>query len=337
MKKIIWFLAVVLISFGFHSGVIHAEDNTGAAFNVSLVGNENQYDTTASYFDLRLAPLQRTDLVIKINNLANVPATFDVAFSNVTTNSNMIYTYNGSDKGKSVVPTKWQFQKLAKIPNAPIAVAANSSEVVTIPLMMPADPLIGKLFGGITVTRHIRDDERQKNGITNQFSYTNPVVISESDEVVQPNIVFGNPSVTEKNGLINLAVPIEHTTPTILSKITTKTIIKNADGKTVLNKTVTDHHIAPQSAFDFEIPLDNNLFKTGKYQIEFILKDEKGHLWRLDKSFKVTQSVVKEAEKSPIEKNRTVTINPWYIIFGLVLFIILLLILFVILWRRKRK
>lgn len=333
MKKFWLFIATLLAITSMQQQVFA---DGGAGFNVSQVANENQLDQTVPYFDLRLNPDQQTELTISINNVSDETDTYDIELANAMTDKNMSYNYTAKNNQELTVPKELQLKNIAKLPEKQVTIAGNSSKVVTIPVTMPTNSFQGKLFGAIIVTRHTRLDEQRKNKITNKFAYIRAVVISESDEEIQPNVTFGAPTTHEADGLVNLEVPMALTTPTILTTITTHVVVSDTDGKVVMDTKESNHNIAPQSKFNYTVNLDSKKVPAGKYQLALTVSDQKGRKWTLNKAFNVSKKTVATADETPKIEPKVYHFNPWYIILGLALLVLVLLTLIFVLIRKRK-
>lgn len=313
--------------------VVHADENNDAGYSITPVTSEYQR-VKASYYDLRLAPAQQTTVQVKIDNKSSETSTFDVSVNTTSTSKYMTYLYTEPQNTTTLVPKALQFSSLTPNAKQTVTIPGNTVQVVDVPLTMPVEPFDGTLYGALSVVRHIRDDERKKDGITNQYGYVKAILVSENDTIPDPKLVFGAPTSDTQAGSLQLHIPITYSAATILSSLTTHLVITDSHDKVVVDTKSDNHNIAPQSKFTYTADLDSSKFKSGTYHAALTIESEKGRQWTMKKqSFTVKKKDVQAAKKHEKTLQKSFTINPWYVILGLLAIVLILILLLF----KKRK
>lgn len=161
-------------------------------------------------------------------------------------------------------------------------------------------------------------------------------MISQSDEIIQPDLKIGQMSIVNNVGLLNVKVPMELETATLLTDLSAKLIVSDSSGRTVQSIAQPMRGIAPQSRFDYLVGIDSKLFKPGTYQVSLLLHDKKGRKWQSKQTVEIKSSQIYQHVKKLSIQPRRFAFKVWYVVIGLILVILILILalLFVIL-RKK--
>lgn len=330
--KIILILSLTLIS-GFYGQAVQADSN-GADFSVARDQPAAQGDTTKPYFDLNLNPKQTTSFKITISNDSDTSNNFEVYANNAITNQNLIIDYSPiKDQANYLVNQKYDFQKLVSPSKTNITIKPHSSKQVKFKVKMPAEKFDGELLGGIYVRKTLK--EHAKNGYTNRFNFATSVLIHENKQNGAPNLKLQK--VDLKTSPVNnqLQVKLQNSAMVYANDLDVDAKITNNQDKQVLDVKNTQRSIAPNSKFDYLIPLNKQHLKSGKYSLDLNIKDQKsGKTWHLEKKFVVSQQ---KAVQSTDTYKAISTVPVWYYIFAGLLSLIIILLIVLVVKRKKNK
>lgn len=327
---------LIIIIFSVQSLHVFASDTKGAGFTVSSVLNNQQRQVSSPYFDLHLSPGESSEAIIEVKNTSDQEGVFNISVNTASTSSSMTPIFEQETKMHLTVPEDLYLSKITEVTNKSVLIPAQTTKRISFIIRMPNVEFDGKLYGGITVTRELSDQTPQKNRITNQFSYTNAIVISQNDATVPPHVIIGKMVMINNAGLLNISVPITLTTATLLTELSVQTMVINSSDQTVQKIKQDSRGIAPQSQFDYLIGLDNRRFKPGKYDVILQLTDKKGRKWESKQNIIIEKSQIQAVSKQRKNQPHRVVFNVWYVVIVL-LFIIMVLMMWLIYVINRRK
>lgn len=298
----------------------------GADFTVSTVKNQYQSTTSNGYFSLKMPAQSETTLQLTVYNFGKESAMFNISVNSGITGINTSLDYSKiPGKGVLSVPKILQFSHIASLPQKEITVGPNSSMIVPIDLKLPDTSFSGKLLGGITITRYIRDDEKKATGLTSQFSYAVPIVIHQTDYDVTPKLEADHLRILTENHNNYLASNIKNVTPTILNGVKIKSELLDHSSTAVFSKTDKNHSIAPQSNFTYRILLGNKSFATGKYTYRITMTDNEHHKWQWQQQLAIDKKKYHIINNTAKHNTLKKPIN--WVVVGLVIMIAIVIIL----------
>ena len=325
IQKILYGLLVMIGIFTF-SYSSKADSND---FSVIPILPENQNKDVFSYFDLTVVPNQKQELKIKVTNNSNESVKYNIYVNTATTNQNGILDYSISEFEKDE-SMKLSVKECVYAEETRIELPPESSKDVTLRLSIPASPFEGIALGGITVEPVIDD---KKEGISNLFTRTLALQLSESKENIVPKLEGGAVLVSQENLRNNVKFELRNTTPVIIPKVKAEiTILKQGSKTPIVEETKEQLSFAPNSKFGLMTEWKQQ-FDPGNYTYNINLKDEKGHSWKFTKEFEIKDEVAKDLnEKSVDVKDNTIWI---YLIIPFILLVVALLSMLYILIKKK--
>ncbi|WP_395318128.1 DUF916 and DUF3324 domain-containing protein [Fructilactobacillus frigidiflavus] len=329
--KIILVLSLTLIA-GFLGNSVQANSG-GAEFSVVRDQPANQVDATKPYFDLNLKPNQITNFKITISNDSNASNDFEVYANNAVTNQNLIIDYSpNKDQASQLVDKTYDFQKLVSPQKTKVTIKPHSSKQVEFKVKMPAEKFDGELLGGIYVRKTLKS--HAENGYTNRFNFVTSVLIHENDQKTVPNLKLKKVDLETSPVNNQLQVKLQNSAMVYANNLDVDAKVYNHQNKQVLAVNNTSRSIAPNSQFDYLIPLNKQHLKSGKYSLDLNIKDAKtGKTWHFEKNFVVSQQ--KSIQSTDAYKTIS-TVPVWYYIFGVLLLLIVILLI-VLIFKRKKK
>ncbi|MGF1919610.1 WxL protein peptidoglycan domain-containing protein, partial [Enterococcus faecalis] len=211
----------------FFVSTVHAD---GPGFTVTPILSEDQVSETKSYFDLKVIPKQQVLLRLKINNQTDQKQTYDLSVNTATTNKNGIvdYSFSHFDRDSSM---KIALSDCIRLPEKRIVIPENSEKEVSMELDVPEEPFDGILLGGVTITPEVK---KNTQGITNVFTRTIAIVVSEKSEKVKPEVEAGKVTVSQENLRNMVQISLRNSTPTLIQGLRANITIKSKD----TNKTI---------------------------------------------------------------------------------------------------
>lgn len=292
IKPMMVMMSCLLILWLFPSSS-EAEEGTPLTLNTILP--ENQVNPTADYFDLLMTPGQEQVLEIEVTNSTDQDTTVAVQMSAVRTNN-----YGQLDYG--VFDTLYDDSLAYPFPTLATAdqtkpIKANSKERVKVTVTMPEEVIQGIIVGGISLTE-VRPETEEKDAqegvkLANSYAYTIGVVLRESTALVPPVVTLKQTRVDEKKESPVVLATIQNNQPAVINDMTYHyKIYSNKSNQLVYENKQQRLRLAPNSQFEFSMPLEGKTFDKGEYRLELTVKgvdeQKKAYDWQLRDTFKLT-------------------------------------------------
>lgn len=307
-------------------------------FAVETILPENQRDSGVTYFDLLVTPGQQQELEIRLRNETPNELTIETVLMHAKTNSNGIVAYNDRITQKDdslIVP----LEELIEAEND-ITIPANEEIIFPMQLTVPEEAFDGILLGGITLQEKEKESAENDNSsegltIENKFAYTIGIMLTENEEEVAPELVLHDVFPEQRNYRNSIAANIQNPQPMLMNQMEINAVILEKNGSDVLfERTAEELQMAPNSNFDFSIPLEGQEMVPGEYTAR-ITAASMGEEWSWTKDFTISAEEAQEYNESDVSIEQEDTFIFYLIIGGLVL-IIIALIIYLVLKNRKK-
>lgn len=330
------------------------------SFGVTPLIPENQIDKDKTYFDLRFDPGQKETVYVQLQNDLDREVKVDVSLSPAFTNSNVIVEYSKANAARDQ-SLKYDLSKLVEAPPQ-VALAPHSAVKVPFAIQMPDTGFKGVIAGGITFKEEQDENKPTKDSsqgkglaIENEYSYVVALLMRQNTEEVAPNLQLHEVKPSQLNARNVIMANIQNDRMTYINQVTVDAEITEKGASQVLYQDHKDTlQIAPNTNFDFPVPLKGEALQPGDYHIKLIVngnknpagtytrgKDAEGkdihflNQWVMEKDFTITGDVADELNA------KDVTIKPdntWlFLLIGLILLLMALLILWLLIKRRKKN
>lgn len=317
---------------------VQAASTEKAPFTMEAVLPENQRkDSAATYFDLVVQPEHKQQLAVRFQNLSDKKMTLQLSTNSAVTNSNGVIDYNKADSKKSL-DAKYRLDELLNIPEE-VVLAAGETKVISGELTVPKDRFDGILLGGVTATMTAEKaaGEKQTSGLalTNQLAMTVGVVLTEdTQQVVEPELRLLQVRPGLSNGYTSVLATVQNSMPQMVGQMTiTGKVFKKGSSEVIKETVRKNQEMAPNSQFDFPVDWGKENLEPGDYTLKLVAQN-KSHKWVFSKDFTIAKAEADKLNKKAVGLKKDYT---WlYIIIGIVLFILLLVLAF-LLGRRQRS
>ncbi|OTN88324.1 hypothetical protein A5819_000776 [Enterococcus sp. 7E2_DIV0204] len=319
-KKNLLFLLVAAIIAVLLPFTVHAEDNSSGnatGFTYETIKPDNQRDTGAGYFDLRMTPAQKQTVKIKIKNLASEEIEVSVKLNSTKTNANGVVEYGPTTikKDKSL---KYDFEKIVTAPET-VKVPANGEQDIDIEINMPEASFDGMIAGGIQLQKVEKEkkNDPKKTGVINKYAYVIGMILTESDKEVQPNLELNKVSADLNNFRNTFFVNFSNVEAAYLENMTTQVQIMKEDSDEVLYETKrSGMRMAPNSLINFPVSMEGDRMVAGNYRAK-ILVTAGDRKWNWDEKFKITDEEADKFNNQDAGLEDVQTFN-WKLIAGIV-------------------
>lgn len=298
--KFVKFLIFSMLFFSVSIPISSTASDTG--FSVAAVLPENQMDNGNSYFDLKVEAGKEQNLQVQLINKSNEEKKISIEANTAITNDNGIVDYQTklSEKDSSL---KVDFSDIVMVENE-IILPSNSTIFVPITIKMPVKEFDGIILGGLYFTEKnekINTNLKKGNQVKSQFGYVIGVKLQETDTEVMPELKLQNISLGQRNNRNVFKINIQNNQPAILKEAKITGEINQFGNKKVLYKETNNSlKMAPNSNFNFQIPLSNSEFKSGKYVFKGIINSQ-DKTWKFEKEFEVKSEQAQKLNATSVD------------------------------------
>lgn len=289
----IWMLLI-----GYQVDAVDAESEpTKNSFQFTMEARlpENQIDQSKTYFDLRVQPGQVQDIQVDLVNLTQQELTLQIYATTAVTNNNGVIDYTIVDPKRNET-LKYPFSEIAQVVNPEVVLAEKEQKTVNIQLTIPEETFSGVILGGIFVTPQEKEgNQKATKQVTTQQSMVKGVCLSENDEAVEPKLEFLQAQAGQIGYRNVFQAILQNPQPIILDNLDIKASVykKGNMNQAVYENESNGLKMAPNSSFNYAVPLNSALFVPGNYVMK--LKAVSGEQeWEFEQPLNVT---VVEAEK----------------------------------------
>lgn len=329
MKKMFIILSIFILNCIYFPQINQADEAN--SFFVTPVIPAEQEDSELGYFDLLVKPSEQRTVQIAITNSSDKSQKFNINLNSATTNMNGVIDYEQVRKDHDYnLPIN--FSEISSYPDE-VEVAPKEQKLVDITLKLPEKSFSGMILGGISVTPV--DNAKDEN--TNKLAYLIAICLTEKKEPIQPKIILEEVFLDQTNYRNIIKSKLINSAPMIISDVEIRAQITKKNNKKVLyESTVSNQKMAPNSAFDFPIEL-NDQFRPGDYTVTLDIKTEKDR-FELSKDFKIETEKAAKLNKESVDEPKNVPIHLYVmIILGVLVLALLLTLIFVMRKKKKEK
>lgn len=323
-------ILIIIGSFVLNSQEVKAD---GMNFTVNALLPENQM-SEATYFDLLVIPKQEQDIQIELENSTDQFIDIEVTPRNAYTNDNGVISYDKDNiKLSNDAPLKFTDLVSGK---QTVKLKPFEKTIASFNLKIPDIKYKGYVLGAFSIKEkeeHTGENKGQSVSISNKFSYTLGVKLSEERQNVVPQLSFTSVSpeiYLNKPSIVNT---ILNNTPEIAKNLDFDiNIYKN--NKIFYHTEEKGKSMAPYSYYNIHTSTQNKELKPGKYMVDMKVKGE-GISFKTVKYFIVEKEQAKVINKKAIGLDKK-PFNLLYIVVIIMILCILLVILFVLFIRKNK-
>ncbi|ODJ52787.1 DUF916 and DUF3324 domain-containing protein [Brochothrix thermosphacta] len=332
--------AIFLITFIFFLSLIPTTFSKASElnFSVNAVIPDNQIDKEKSYFDLKVTPGEKQNLIVKLRNTTDKEIVINPHIQSAKTNKNGVIDYT-PNKIKKDDTLKIAMEDIAKVPKE-VTVPPQSEKDLTIEVTMPKDKFDGIILGGIYLkedTSKNKEDDKEKDvAIKNEYSYVVALQMRQNNNKVKPMLHMNEVNPETQNARNVIVANIQNSEPMIISKLKIDATVNkkgSKDNLAILKK--ENLQVAPNSNFNIAVPLEGEKLEAGTYILK-MKAESAGKEWQFKKEFSIS------ADKATTMNEKDVTLEKetptmLYIFLSVAFLIVIAVVIYFIIRRNKRK
>ncbi|MGM0213479.1 DUF916 and DUF3324 domain-containing protein [Enterococcus sp. AZ109] len=314
-----------------------AEGNSEFNFHVKPVLPQSQLEGGANaYFDLNLGAGQSDNLGLELNNHTDKPIEIEISAHTAFTNVNGVVEYGKDDEDPD--PTlPGSLKELIQAPGT-VTLEANETRIVDLPITMPEEEFTGVLAGGIKLKEVKNDNEEEEEdtglAIKNDFAFVIGVVASNNRSATDPGLELLDVFADQLNYRNVFSATIQNYTSTFVNRLEVEATIREEGSSEVLYETTQEGmQMAPNSHFNFPIPLEGARFRSGTYVLNMTARsgDEE---WSWEKTFEVTADEARRLNREDVTIDNSIN---WWMIAAISALVLLIVVVGYFVYRNKKS
>lgn len=297
------------------------EGQDPAGYTVESVIPQNQVDPEKTYYYLKVNPSEKQTIQVKVISTQKDPVTLDVAVHDAVSSSVGAINYS-ADNPKLDESLHDPITSMVKIKGGitEISVANFEEKIVEYEITPPAESFSGVKLGSLRFVKRAEESEGKQMGLVSEYARVVAIMLTEEDTVFNQGAELHLKKVRANlsDGRKVIAATIQNDQPKVLQKMDIKGEVRlKGEKKLIDTHEMTDFSVAPNSNFDFEIPLGLDRLMAGTY----IFKGEAtgdGRTWKWEKEFIVGEKLADKLNDKTVYKVVVPKWVPWVAILLLV-------------------
>lgn len=308
-----------------------------ADFSVKAILPENQRTANVSYFDLKLAPNEETTLQVEIENHSDVTKGYEILLNAATTNMNGVINYGEpSEAEERDSSLKISFGEIAKA-DPIVTIEAGAKKIISIQVVMPYEVIEGVILGGITISETEEENSQTEQQITNRFSYSIGVLLSQNEERQVFDLNFKGVNIAQENRRNLISAHIQNTSARIINGLSVDTrIYRENQENPLFHREANELRMAPNSNFNFGVETNNQPLRAGRYTMvtKAQVQDE---TWEWSEEFEISAEQAKELNSTAVDLEKNLIQVYFFIAVGVIILLVVLLVSAILMWKKRSK
>lgn len=271
-------------------------EEQSAPFSITAIDPETDKELSG-YYDLLLQPNESKTLKVRVFNSSKNPIELSVEANTAWTNDNGITSYEKKEKKDDSLVAS--FEDMAKVSTNKLSIDTNSFKDILVDVKMPDRQIPGQILGGIRASQIEDKKKEQTHTISNQYSYVIGVLLCQTKDKINPQILLNEVAPSQVNGKNIIFGNLQNCQPTIIRKLTAHAQIYDKDGNLRYEREANSMRMAPNSNFNYQVSLDEAPLEPGDYIFKIEgLADEVAY--KFSKEFTVSDKEAKQYNKTAV-------------------------------------
>lgn len=338
-KYILCLVGLCLFLFSRNEG--HASESTkqggtGAAFSVEAIYPENQQRGESGYYDLNVIPGSKQEIKAKVKNYSDHPIEVLIDVTRGTTSDGGVISYKEFDKEKDS-SMLIDIKKLVQVKEPVVKLGAKESKEIVAELSVPEAPYEGQLLGGLHFSeKYQSSEEDQKKAVINTFSYSLPIILTESSTKAENKLDLIKAEAGQRNFHNFIEAILQNQAPSIIHKMTIDgKVIAKKTNKVIYARKEDAFQMAPHSTVRFGFDMKDTEMIAGNYEIIMNVTADK-QKYALKKEFTISKEEAKKFNDESVYLQKEDSNLLLCLLMGTG-GILIVLMLAIIIWRKRKK
>lgn len=338
--RVLLLCAVVGVTFLIGNSItVEASQTNSLDYSVSPVMPENQRDETQAYFDLLMEPGGEQALQVEVTNHAEEDKTINVSIATASTDSGGIGVYGVRPNVDADDTLLYKMEDLVSTEGR-IIIPAGETYKVDLKVLIPSVSFDGVLAGGINFQEVVDEETGEADTdtgvmIVNEYAYVIALLLRVNETEVQPDLQLNKVYAAQSNWKNVISANIQNFQPAYVTDMRTVAKVRRQGEEVVLYELSQEQMgMAPNSNFDYMIPLNGESFVAGNYLLALEVESSEGS-WSFEREFVITPEEAKAFNETDVSIERS---NLWmYIAAGGGILLAVLLIFLLVLHKKRSK
>lgn len=287
--------------FGIQFAPQNVQAEGGIAYSVKATIPDNQINKTLTYFDLKMEPNQKQELILTVTNSSNEEVTVLISPNVAITNQNGVIDYS-QKTAKRDSSLKISLEDVIS-KEQEVVLLPNETKDVIFTLQMPENSFEGMILGGFYISQKEEENEEKNTDenvqIKNNFSYVIGIKLRQNLDDVNPALKLNQIKPDLVNYRTVVTANLQNTKATIIRELDVEAkVTKKGDSSFLRETKKTNLSMAPNSNFNFPISWDNQRLEPGEYTLQLVAKSSENE-WKFNQDFVIdsddSNSLNKEA------------------------------------------
>ncbi|HIB1912183.1 TPA: DUF916 and DUF3324 domain-containing protein [Enterococcus faecium] len=307
-------------------------DEQSAPFSITAVDPETDKELSG-YYDLLLKPNESKTLKVRVFNSSKNPIELSVEANTAWTNDNGITSYEKKDKKDDSLVAS--FEDMTEVSVNKLNIDTNGFKDILVDVKMPDRQISGQILGGIRVSQIEDKKKEQTHAVSNQYSYVIGVLLCQSKDKINPQILLNEVGPAQVNGKNIIFGNLQNCQPTIIKKLTAHAQIYDKDGNLRYEREANNMRMAPNSNFDYQVSLDDAALEPGDYifKIEGLADDV---AYKFSKGFTVSDKEAKQYNKTAVYVETQTGLES-YVLILIVAVLLIIIGTFYYIYRKRKS
>lgn len=279
--------------------------NNGPVFSVSPIYPSHQDKEVGEqgYFKLTVSPGTKEVLEIEVVNLSEENIQVSVSRNRGTTTDTGLINYQGTKKKDSPLiqlPELLDFNQMVEERETIVELKGKESKKVATSIQIPNQPFSGDILGGIHVKETNPKAKKSDKMVINTFSYSIPVILNSSKELVKNELTLHKVSPILRNYHPYIEAELINSQPAIIRDMKINGEIREKKTDEIRYKmNLSDLQMAPHSQFNLGFDLKDTPIEAGEYFLRLEIKAD-GQPYHFEKTFEITKQAAREKNTSAV-------------------------------------
>jgi hypothetical protein len=324
VRRCILFFLLITISVCFPLISQAADDQGPAGYTVESIIPENQFDKKRTFFYLNMEPSQKQTIQVKVISTQKEPVTVHVAVHDAVSSSVGAIDY-AQEKPKLDKSLKDPITSFVKVKDGVKEVTVQNYEekIVEFELEMPKEAFSGVKLGSVRFLRKADDKDKKKTGLVPEYARVIALMLTEDEETFNhgADLHLKKVDVDVSHGRKVVSANIQNDQPKVLQDMVIKGAVKKkGENKTIVKHEMENFSVAPNSNFNFEMPLGLERFSAGTYVFTGSAQGD-GRTWKWEEEFTIGKEQADKVNDETVYKVLVPDWVPWVAI-GLIIALI---------------
>lgn len=295
---------------------------------------KSQLEGTTNYYNLNLSPGSQEKLELTVTNATNSPIKLKLSAHTAYTNVNGVVEY-GRDSEEADNTLQYELSELLSVPEESIELSGEESRDITVDLTMPEEAFSGLLAGGIRIEEDSEEEEEEEEGgfaVKNAFAFILGVVVSNERTDIAADLELTNVFADQLNYRNVFSANLQNPTPGFINQLEVNAEIREkGDDRVIYEAETSGMQMAPNSNFNYPIPLNGERFRNGTYVASIVATSGEDE-WSWEYEFTVDQTTARSLNREDVTIEDEIN---WWLIICFVL--LLTIVVYLIIKRQKEK